>query len=162
MTNPNNILSNNFPIIFDYISNSDTKRCLDVNDNNFEKEFVNGEILGTWDDEKFMFDLVRNNGLLLEAGTEKIRKNKKICLEAVRNNLSASKYIHNSIRNEVMKEYISTQKNIINISKKMPNSITGFIREEVYNKDNLDDIHAKPMKKVRTIEKELYNIPIVF
>ena len=158
----NDNLNKNFPIIFDYISNSDTKRCLDVNDNHFEKEFVNGEILGTWDDEKFMFDLVRNNGLLLEAGTEKIRKNKKICLEAVKNNLFANKYIHNSIRNEVMKEYISTQKNIINISKNIPNSITGFIREEVYNEDNLDDIHAKPMKRVRTIEKELYNMPVGF
>ena len=155
--------NNNPPQILNFISNRDLSRLLNINDDsNFEYDFINGFIEGTWDDEKFMENLVKYNGMYLEGGSERIRKNPKICILALKNNHLARKFIHPSIRTELFELYLKNEKEDLDKKKKniQPTNFklkSGFIREEVYEHDQIDN-NPKIFKRVRTCERQLNNL----
>ena len=150
-SNTNDKPESNFTI-FEIFNNNVINKLLF--DSNFEEEFIDGNIESTWDDEIFMTKLVKSNGLLLGGASDRIKKNEEICFLAIENNIAAKKYIDKSIISIVMNRHIENLKYNIQQTKMR----TGFIRDEVYVVDLNNISSERPIKRIRTFEKNLNNL----
>lgn len=100
--------------IFDYLNpiqivdllNYDSKKS-----DKFIEDFKNGNII--WDDKETMTKLVGLDPMLLEAGSDRIRKDIDVCYKAISCDLKAAKHVHKSIKSKVLDKWIKNTKNTI-------------------------------------------------
>ena len=120
----------------------------------FFEDLCDGNIKNTWDNKEIMINLIKNDGMLLELGSDEIRKDFDICFLAISQNLKASKFIDKSVKNMVMDKYIKDIKSY-NLKEK---SKVFNCRDEIFSKNDLDKDDARPIKKIRTFERHLNNL----